>query len=71
MDRDDSGMREDMVVEVKVVEREYKVVVLARHWTGDGAKMHRRARLELKEREKSRCSGGQPTFTSRDSNYST
>jgi hypothetical protein len=41
MDRDDSGMREDMVVEVKVVEREYKVVVLARHWTGDGAKMHR------------------------------
>jgi hypothetical protein len=34
MDMDDSGMGEDMTVELKVVEREPEGVVLARHWTG-------------------------------------
>jgi hypothetical protein len=41
MDREDSGMREDMTVEVEVVEREHEGVVLMRHWIGDGAEMHR------------------------------
>jgi hypothetical protein len=37
MDREDSGTREDMTIEVKVIEREPEGVVLMRHWTGDGA----------------------------------
>jgi hypothetical protein len=41
MDREDSDMREDMTVEVEVVKREHESVVLAMHWTGDGAKRHR------------------------------
>jgi hypothetical protein len=40
IDREDSDMEEDMTVEVKVIEREYKNVVLMRHWTSDGAEMH-------------------------------
>jgi hypothetical protein len=40
MDREDSDMREDMMVEVEVVKREHEGVVLAMHWTGDGAKRH-------------------------------
>jgi hypothetical protein len=36
MDREDNGMEEDIVVEVKVVEREREGMVLARHWTDDG-----------------------------------
>jgi streptomycin 6-kinase len=40
---EDNGMGEDMMVEVKVVEREREGVVLARHWTGNGATMSRRA----------------------------
>jgi hypothetical protein len=33
--------REDMPVEVGVVEREHKGMVLMRHWTDDGAGSHR------------------------------
>jgi hypothetical protein len=41
MDRDDSDMGEDMMVEVEVVEREHENIVLARHWTTNGPKRHR------------------------------
>jgi hypothetical protein len=37
----DTGMGEDRAVELEVVEREPKSVVLMRHWTGDEAVMHR------------------------------
>jgi hypothetical protein len=40
MDRDDSDMGVDMMVEVEVVEREHEGVVLVRHWTSDGPKRH-------------------------------
>jgi hypothetical protein len=40
MDREDSGMREDMTVDVKVVERGPDDVMLVRHWTADGAARH-------------------------------
>jgi hypothetical protein len=43
IDREDSNMREDMTVEVEVVER-HEGIMLVRHWTGDGAEMHRQAR---------------------------
>jgi hypothetical protein len=36
MDREDNGIEEDIVVEVKVVEREREGMVLTRHWTDDG-----------------------------------
>jgi hypothetical protein len=49
MDREDTIMGEDMTVEVEVVEREHEDVVLVRHWTGDGAERHRRARREWEE----------------------
>jgi hypothetical protein len=41
LDREDSGMGEDMTVEMEMVEREHEGVVLVRHWTGDGAEKHR------------------------------
>jgi hypothetical protein len=41
MDREDSGMGENMMVEVEVVEREHEGVVLAKHWTNDGVERHR------------------------------
>jgi hypothetical protein len=56
---------------VEVVEREHEGVVLASHWTGDGAEMHRRARREWVEFAKSRCSEGHTMFASRESNCST
>jgi predicted hydrolase (HD superfamily) len=37
----DTSMGEDRAVELEVVEREPKSVVLARHWIGDEAVMHR------------------------------
>jgi hypothetical protein len=40
IDREDSDMGEDKTVEVEVVEREHKIMVLPRHWTGDGAERH-------------------------------
>jgi hypothetical protein len=33
----DSGIEEDRMAELEMVERELEGVVLARHWTGDGA----------------------------------
>jgi hypothetical protein len=42
MDMVDTGMWEDRSAELEVVEREFKDVVLGRHWTGDGAVMHHR-----------------------------
>jgi hypothetical protein len=41
MDMVDTGMGEDRADELEVVERESEGVVLARHWTGDGAARHR------------------------------
>jgi hypothetical protein len=46
MDREDNDMGDDMMVEVKVVEKEHEGVVLARHWTSDGAALSRRAHQE-------------------------
>jgi hypothetical protein len=66
MDREDSGMWENMTVGVGVVEREPKGMVLMRHWTGDGAMRHRRAHQEWEEFLKSGCSKGHTTFVSRD-----
>jgi hypothetical protein len=63
--------REDMMVEVEVVKREYDGVVLMRHWTGNGVKRHQRARQEWKELVKSGCPKGPTTFVSRNSNWST
>jgi hypothetical protein len=60
--------REDMMVEVEVVEREHEGVVLARHWTNDGLERHRRAHREWEEVAKSGCSEGHTTFASHDSN---
>jgi hypothetical protein len=37
MDREDSGMGKDVTVEVEVVEREPKGMVLARQWTGEAS----------------------------------
>jgi hypothetical protein len=45
----DSGMGEDMTVELKMVEREPESVALARNWTDDGAVRHQRARREWDE----------------------
>jgi hypothetical protein len=41
MDTVDTGMGEDIAVELEVVEREPEGVVLVRHWTDDGAVRHR------------------------------
>jgi hypothetical protein len=41
MDTVDTGMGEDRAAELEVVERESEGVMLARHWTGDGAARHR------------------------------
>jgi hypothetical protein len=41
IDREDSDIGEDMMVEMEVVEREHEGVVLVRHWIGDGAERHR------------------------------
>jgi hypothetical protein len=46
MDRVDSDIGENMTVEVEVVEREHEGMVLVRHWTGDRAERHQRARQE-------------------------
>jgi hypothetical protein len=71
MDREDSDMEENMIVEVEAVEREHEGVVSARHWTGDGAERHRRGRREWEELTKLGCLKGHTTFISRDSNCST
>jgi hypothetical protein len=46
MDTVDTGMGEDRVAELEVIERELEGVVLVRHWTSDGATKHRRTRRE-------------------------
>jgi hypothetical protein len=66
----DGMYREDMMVEVEMVERELECVVLARHWTGDRAARHRQAHREREELTKSGCSKDHTTFTSQDSNCS-
>jgi hypothetical protein len=71
MHREDSGMGEDMTVEVEVVEREYEGVVLVRHWTSDGVERHRQARREWEDLAKLECSKGHTMFASQDSNCST
>jgi hypothetical protein len=48
-------MGEDRAAELKVVERESEGVVLARHWTGDGAVRHHRTRREWEEFAKPGC----------------
>jgi hypothetical protein len=35
INREDSDMEKDVMVEVEVVEREHEGVVLTRHWTSD------------------------------------
>jgi hypothetical protein len=70
MDGEDNDMREDMTVEVEVVEREHEGVVLAKLWTDDRAERHRSARQEWEELMKSRCPEGHTPFASRDSIYS-
>jgi hypothetical protein len=70
IDREDRDMREDMTVEVEVIEREHENVMLVKHWTGDGTERHRQCCRELEELAKSGWSEGHTKFTSRDSNYS-
>jgi hypothetical protein len=61
-------MGEDTMVEVEMVGREPESVVLARHWTVDGAARHRQLRWEWEELVKLGCSKGQPIFACCDSN---
>jgi hypothetical protein len=70
MDTVDTGMGEDSVTELDVVEREPEGAVLARYWIGDGAVKHRRTRREWEELVKPGCSKHQPTFATQDSNCS-
>jgi hypothetical protein len=64
----DTGMGEYRVAELEVVKRELEGMVLAGHWTGDGAGRYRRTRQEWKELAKSGCSKDQPTFVTQVSN---
>jgi hypothetical protein len=66
----DTGMGEDRAVELEVIEREPEGVVLARHWTGDGAARLHRTRREWEELVKSECSKDQSMFIIQDSNCS-
>jgi hypothetical protein len=40
IDKNDINIVEDMTMEMKVVEREHKDVVLMKHWIGNGAERH-------------------------------
>jgi hypothetical protein len=68
MDREDSGMGEDMMDKVEVVEKESEGMVLVRHWTDDGAARHRCAHREWEELAKLGYSECQLMSISRDSN---
>jgi hypothetical protein len=68
MDMVDTDMREYRAVELEVVKREPEGVVLAGHWTDDGAGRHRRTCQEWKELAKSGCSKDQSTFVTQASN---
>jgi hypothetical protein len=70
MDTVDIGTREDRVAELEVVEREPEGVVLARHWTGNGAVRYRRTHREWEELAKPGYSKDQPTFAIQDSSCS-
>jgi hypothetical protein len=70
MDTVDTNMREDRAAELEVVEREPNGVVLARHWTGDGAARHHRTRRKWEELVKSGYLKDQSMFVTQDSNYS-
>jgi hypothetical protein len=70
MDTVDTDMGEDRAAELEVIEREPVGMVLARHWTGDGAMRHRQTRREWEELVKPVYSKDQPTFATHDSNYS-
>jgi hypothetical protein len=70
MDTVDTGMGEDRAAELEVVEREPEGMVLARHWTDDGAVRHRRTRREWEELAKPMCSKDQPKFATQDSSCS-
>jgi hypothetical protein len=60
--------RADMTIEVELIEREHKGVVLERHWTGDGAERHHHGRREWEELAKLWYSECHTTFVSLDSN---
>jgi hypothetical protein len=66
----DTGMGEDRVAELKVVERELEGAMLVRHWIGDGAARHRRTLQEWEELAKPEYSKDQFTFATQDSNCS-
>jgi hypothetical protein len=70
MDTLDTGIGEDRVAELEVVEREPDDVVLVRHWTDGGEARHRRTRWEWEELAKLGCSKDQLTFSTQDSSYS-
>jgi hypothetical protein len=70
MDTLDTGIGEDRVVELEVVEREPDDVVLVRHWTDDGEARHRRTHREWEELAKLGCSKDQLTFSTQDSSCS-
>jgi hypothetical protein len=70
IDTVNTDMGEDRAAELEVVEREPGDVVLARHWTGDGAARNRRTRREWEEVTKPGCSKDESTFITQDSNYS-
>jgi hypothetical protein len=71
VDREDSDMGEDMMIEVELVEREHESKVLVRYWTGDRAERHRQARQEWDELVKLWCLKDHTTFVSQNSNCST
>jgi hypothetical protein len=64
-------MEDSDMVDLKVVEREHKSVVLVRHWIGDGAERHRWACQAWEELAKLKCSEVHTTFVTQDSNCST
>jgi hypothetical protein len=70
MDTVDTGRGRDRAAQLKVVEREPEGVVLARHWTGNGAVSHRQTHREWEELVKLGCSKDQPSFVTQDSSYS-
>jgi hypothetical protein len=55
METVDTGVRENIAAELEVVERKPEGVVLARHWTGDGAMRHRWTHWEWEELTKPGC----------------
>jgi hypothetical protein len=71
IDRENNGMWEDMMVEVKMVKESARGMVLVSHWTDDGAVMSRQAHRKREELTKSGCSRGHTTFACRNFSCST